>query len=186
MIGVEQKLGQAAEVVLERLLVEGNAGQAQKIVLEVVQVPGDGLAIEARARIADLVIRDRGPLQPESAAARRRLCDRLQRPAGAMVSPPRLVAEEFEERGVAEVFFEVGALAQILRVDLRHRQSVTAKMAGELKKGDVLFAHGVENADGAVAAAGEPDDDASRAAELALKRLHAFGRQMEMLLEEPF
>ena len=41
---------------LEGLLVEGNSGEAQKVVLEVVQVPGDGLAIEAGARIADLVV----------------------------------------------------------------------------------------------------------------------------------
>ena len=40
----------------QRLLVEGHAGQAQKVVLEIVQVPGDGLAVEARPRIADLVI----------------------------------------------------------------------------------------------------------------------------------
>ena len=59
-------------------------------------------------------------------------------------------------------------------------------MAGKLKKGDVLLAHVVENADGALPRAGEPDNDASRAAELALQRLHLLGRQMEMLLEEPF
>ena len=52
----EQEFGEAGEVVFEGLLVEGNAGEAQEIVLEVVQVPGDGLAIEAGARIADFVV----------------------------------------------------------------------------------------------------------------------------------
>jgi hypothetical protein len=40
-------------------------------------------------------------------------------------------AQELEERGVAEIFFEVGALAQILRVDFGDGQSVAAKVAGE-------------------------------------------------------
>ena len=57
MIGAASRnLVRRREIDFERLLVEGNAGQAQKVVLEIVQVPGDGLAIEARARIADLVI----------------------------------------------------------------------------------------------------------------------------------
>ncbi len=56
MVGAQQKLRQAAEIMLQRLLVEGNAGEPQKIVLEIVQVPRDRLAIEAGARIANLVI----------------------------------------------------------------------------------------------------------------------------------
>ena len=56
MIGAKQKFGQAREVDLEGLLVEGNSGEAKKVVLEVVEVPGDGLAIEARARVADFVV----------------------------------------------------------------------------------------------------------------------------------
>ena len=56
MICAKKKFGQAREVDLERLFVEGNSGEAKKVVLEVVQVPGDGLAIEARARVADFVV----------------------------------------------------------------------------------------------------------------------------------
>jgi hypothetical protein len=55
-VGAQQKFRQAAEIVFQRLLVEGNAGQPQKIILEIIQIPGDGLAIEAGARIAHLVI----------------------------------------------------------------------------------------------------------------------------------
>ena len=46
-------------------------------------------------------------------------------------------------------------------------------MAGELEEGDILLAHGIENADGGLSRTAEADDDASRAAELALQRLNA-------------
>ena len=59
-------------------------------------------------------------------------------------------------------------------------------MAGKLNKSEIFFADGVENADGAQIPAGESDDGASRAAELALKRLHLFSRQPIILLEKPF
>ena len=62
----EKKLGEPREVVLERLLAEGNAGQAQEVVLEVVQVPGNRLAIEAGARIADLVVQIAASLDLEA------------------------------------------------------------------------------------------------------------------------
>ncbi len=54
--GAQQELGQAAEIVFQRLFVEGDAGEPEKIILEVIQIPGDGLAIEAGARITHLVI----------------------------------------------------------------------------------------------------------------------------------
>ena len=59
-------------------------------------------------------------------------------------------------------------------------------MPGELEKGKVLFAHGVENADGGVARAGQPNNIASRAAELALKWPHVLSRRVKVLLEEAF
>ena len=52
----QQKLCEAAEIVFQRLLAEGNAGEAQEVVLEIVQIPGDGLAVEASARIAELIV----------------------------------------------------------------------------------------------------------------------------------
>src|SRR6185437_13040462 len=52
----EQELGEPPKITFQRLLVEGNSGQAQKVILEVIQVPGNRLPVEARARIADLVI----------------------------------------------------------------------------------------------------------------------------------
>jgi len=52
------------------------------------------------------------------------------------------------------------------------------------RKGDVLFAHPVQNADGADLFIGKANDLAARAAELSLERLDAPGRRVEMLLEE--
>src|ERR1019366_10821503 len=93
---------------------------------------------------------------------------------------------KLKERRVAQVFFEVGALAQIFAIDFRHRQAVAAKMPGEFQKSRVLFADVVQNSYGAELAAGQPNDLAPRAAELALQRLHPFHREVEMLLEECF
>ena len=53
---MSKEFGETAEIVFERLLVERNAGEPQEIIFEVVQVPRNGLAIKARARIADLVV----------------------------------------------------------------------------------------------------------------------------------
>ena len=52
----KQEFGEPVEVVFERLLAEGNSGEAQEVILEVVQVPGDGLAIKAAARVANGVV----------------------------------------------------------------------------------------------------------------------------------
>jgi len=55
-VGAEKKIGEALEIVFERLLVEGNAGEAEEIVFEIVEIPDDGLAIEAGARITDGIV----------------------------------------------------------------------------------------------------------------------------------
>ena len=99
-----------------------------------------------------------------------------------------MCAEEFEERGVAEVFFEIGALAQVVGVDLGDGQAVAAEVARELEEGDVLFADGIDDADGACACAPtrgcEPQNGAAGAAKLALQRLNAVGRVVKVPLEE--
>src|SRR5207244_4527297 len=58
--------GETVEVAFERMLVKRNARKAQKIVLEVVQVPGDGLAIEARGGITDAVVQIAGGFDLEA------------------------------------------------------------------------------------------------------------------------
>src|ERR1019366_3350528 len=111
-VGAQQEFRQAAEIVFQRLLVEGNAGKPQKVILEIIQIPRDGLAIEARAGIAHFVIH---------IAARLDLKTRQQGyhfaigrdglgSDGRFVT---MVGEKFKKRGVAKVFFEIRALAQI-------------------------------------------------------------------------
>src|SRR5256886_2255719 len=54
--GAEKKFGEALEIVFERLLVEGDAGEAEEIIFEIVEIPDDGLTIEATAGIADGIV----------------------------------------------------------------------------------------------------------------------------------
>ena len=75
-------------------------------------------------------------------------------------------------------------MVEILGIDFRNRQAVTAKMPGEFQKSDVLFAHVIEDADGADLAGVEADDAASGATELALQRLDVLDRRAEVLFEE--
>ena len=74
-----------------------------------------------------------------------------------MPQPPRdqgftraIFREKLKECCVSEIFFEISALAQILRINFRHRQTVPAKMAGKFEESDVFFAHVVQNANRAV------------------------------------
>ena len=170
---------------LESLLVEGDAGEAQKIVLEIVQIPGDGLAVEAGARIADLVIEVAACLDLK---ARQHGDDfaigfdggRSDGVAGA------IRAEEFKERGVAQVFFEVGALSS----NPPHKSPAPAGRGGESAgrtrgRRCSLRARDTRMPMALMATAGEADDGAPRAAELALERLRVLSRELEMLLEKP-
>jgi hypothetical protein len=52
----QQKLCQAREIVFQGLFAEGDAGQPEKIVFEIIQIPIDGLAVEAGPWITNLVI----------------------------------------------------------------------------------------------------------------------------------
>ena len=94
--------------------------------------------------------------------------------------------EKLKKRRVPQVFFEISAVAQIFRINFRHRQTVPAKMPGEFEESNVLFAYVIQNANRAEFFAGQPDDIASRPAELALQRLHPSDGRVEMLLKEFF
>ena len=59
-------------------------------------------------------------------------------------------------------------------------------MPGKFDECGVLFAHTVENADGTDVFARQPDDTASRAAELPLQRLNLHNRGVEVLLKKIF
>ena len=95
-----------------------------------------------------------------------------------------IFCEEFVEGGVAEVFFEVGAVVEIFGVNFGDGEAVAAKVFGEFHEGDVFFTDAVKDADGAVFFGGETDDFAAGCAEVALERLDARGRDVEVALEE--
>jgi len=183
--GAEEEIGEAAEIVLERVLVEGNPGEAEKIIFEIVQVPGDGLAIEAGDGIADGVIQIAGGFDLEA----RQDGDDFAIGFDNWWSDGRALAilgEEFEERSVAEVFFEVGAVVEIFGVNFWDGEIVAAEMFGEREEGGVFFADVVKDADGGARASGEADDFAAGAAEFALKRKDVLDGSVEMVLEERF
>src|SRR5208282_643932 len=154
-----------------------------------IQIPRDGLAIEAGARIAHLVVQIASRLDLKT----RQQGDNFSIGRDGFGSDGRAVAmirEKLKERGAAEILFEISAVAQIFGINLGHRQTVTAKVPGKFEEGDIFFTHIIENADradfAAAATAIEPDDLAPRPAELALQRLHPLNRRVEMLLEESF
>src|ERR1035438_2096062 len=185
MAGAEEKLRQAGKVMFQRLFVEGYAGKPQEIILEIVQIPRDGLAIEAGARIAHFVIQIAACLNLETRQSCHDLAicfNRLQRDGLA----DTIHAEKIKECRVSQIFFQAGPQAQVLRINLRHRQSVPSEMPGELKEGDILLAYGIQNADRTPSSAAQPDDGTPRATELTLKRLYVFGGHLVMLLEKSF
>src|ERR1035437_8462528 len=160
MAGAEQKLRQAGKVMFQRLFVEGYAGKPQEIILEIVQIPRDGLTIEAGARIAHFVIQIAACLNLETRQSCHDLAicfNRLQRDGLA----DTIHAEKIKECRVSQVFFQVGPLAQVLRINLRHRQSVPPKMPGKFEESDIFLAYRILNANCAQSPAAQPDDGTS-------------------------
>ncbi len=183
--GAEKEFGEAAEIVFEGVFVEGDAGEAEEIVFEIVQVPGDRLAIEAGYGIADGVVQVAGGFDLEAREDGDDFAigfDYL----GSDVRAGTIFGEELEERGVAEVFFEISAVAEVFGVNFRNGKTVATKVFGEFEESGVFFTDAVENADGAFFLARETDDLAAGTAELALERHNALWRSVEMLLEELF
>ena len=170
-VGAQQELRQAAEIVFQRLFVEGDAGEPEKVVLEIIQIPSDGLAIEARARIAHIVIQIAAGFDLKAWQHGHNLAIGFHGLGSNVLADP-MFREKLKKRRVPQVFFEISAVAQIFRINFRHRQTVPAKMPGKFEESDVLFAHVIQNANGAELFAGKPDDFAPRTAELALQRLH--------------
>ncbi len=124
--GAEKKFSEAAEIVLEGLFIEGDAGETEKIIFKIVQVPGDGLAVEAGDGIANVVIQIAARFDLEAGQDSNHFAigfDDLR----SNVFASAILGEEFEERGVAEVFLEIRTVAKIFSVDFRNGKAVTAK-----------------------------------------------------------
>jgi hypothetical protein len=161
--GAEQKIGEAIEIVFERMLVERDASEAKEIVFEIVEIPGDGLAIETGDGIADAIVEIAAGFDLEAWEDGDDFLvgfDDLGGDGTALA----IFGEELEERGVAEVFFNVGAGFEIFGVDFGDGEIVFAKVFGEGEEGRVFFADVVENADGGAGACGETDNFAAGAA----------------------
>ncbi len=183
--GAQQEFHQAAEVAFQRLFVEWNAGEPEKVILEIIEIPRDRLAIEAGAGIADFIVQvasgfdlKAGQYGYHFAIGRNRL--------GSNDRSVAMAGKKFEKSSAAEVFFQISALTQIFGINFGHGQTVAAKMTGKFEEGYILFAHVIENADGADAATRKAYDLAARAAKLALQRLRTRNRRVEMLLEQFF
>jgi hypothetical protein len=183
--GAEKKIGEAAEIQFESVLVERNAGEAEEIVLEIVEVPGDGLAVEAGDGIADGVIEVAGGFDLEAREDGDDFAigfDDLRSNGAALA----IIGEKLEEGGVAKIFLEIGAGFDFFGVDFRDGEIVFAKMFGEGQEGGVFFADVGEDADGGARAGGEADNFAAGAAEFALERSDTLDGGVEVLLEERF
>jgi hypothetical protein len=151
--GAEEKIGEAIEIVFERMLVERDAGEAEKIIFEIVEIPGDGLAVEAGDGVADAVIEIAGGFDLKAREDGNDFFvgfDDLRGDGAALA----ILGEEFEERGIAKVFFDVGAICEIFGVDFGDGEIVFAEMFGEGEEGGVFFANVVEDADGGARAGG--------------------------------
>jgi hypothetical protein len=183
--GAEEEFDEAGEVLFEGMFVEGDAGEAKEIVFEVVQIPGDGLAIEAGDGIADVVVEVAAGFDLKAGKDGDDFAVGLDH-FGSDGCADAIFGEEFEEGGVAEVFLEIRAVVQVLGVDFGDRQAVAAKVFGEFEEGGVLFADAVEDADGAGFFIRETDDFAAGAAEFSLEGLDARGRRVKVLFEERF
>jgi hypothetical protein len=183
--GAEEEISEAAEVVFEGLLIEGDAGEAEEIVFEIIQVPGDGLAIEAGVGIANGVVQVAAGFDLEAWEDADDFAIGFDY-FGCDVCAGAIFGEKFEKGGVAKVFFEIGAVSEIFGVDFGDGEAVAAEMFGKFQEGDIFFADSVENADGMILIVGKADYFAAGAAEVALERDDALCGRVEVLLKEIF
>ena len=182
-LGTQKKFREALEIVFQRLLVKWDSGETQKIVFEIVEVPDDGLAIEAATGITNAVVEIAASLDLKF---RKRFngfavgfCD-IGRNCGAR----SMFGEKFEESGVAEVLFDVSSGFEIVGINFRDREAVTEKVAGEFEERRVLFPDVVEDTNRFVARTCQADDLTARTAKFSLKGGDARGRFVNVQVEE--
>src|SRR5256884_10005908 len=104
------------------MLVKRNARKAQKIVLEVVQVPGDGLAIEARGGITDAVVQIAGGFDLEAREDSNDFAVGFHH-GGSDVLTGAILGEKFEQGGVAKVLFKIRSEERRVGKECRSRWS---------------------------------------------------------------
>src|SRR5467141_1915249 len=112
----QQKFRQAAKIVFEGLLVEGDAGEAEEIIFEIVQIPGDGLAIEAGDGIAHTVVQIAAGFDLKAGQHGDHFAIGFD-DWRSNVFTGAVFGKELEKGGIAEVFLEIGALVQSFGVN---------------------------------------------------------------------
>ena len=185
MPGAQQEFRQAAEIVFQRLFVEGNAGQAKKVILEVIQVPGDGLPVEAGPRIAHLVIQIAPSLDLEPRQYGYDFAIGLNR-LRSNVLASAILRKKLKKRRAAQVFFQISIVRQIFSINFRNGQTVLAKVPGKFEESDILFTDVVQNTNRTELPTAEPDDLSTRAPEFSLERLYLLSRRVEGLGKKLF
>src|SRR6266850_2173163 len=143
----QEKFRQAAKIVLEGLFIEGDAGEAEEIIFEVIQIPGDGLAIEAGDGIADTVVQIAAGFDLKAGQHGDHFAIGFD-DWRSNVFTCAVLGKELEEGGIAEVFLEIGALAQSFGVNFRNGKAVAPKMFGEFQESSVFLVNAEEDADG--------------------------------------
>src|SRR5882672_7838031 len=145
----QEKFRQTAKIVFEGLFIEGDAGEAEEIIFEVIQIPGDGLAIEAGDGIANTVVQIAAGFDLKAGQHGDHFAIGFD-DWRSNVFTCAVLGKELEKGGIAEVFLEIGALVQSFGVNFRNGKAVAPKMSGEFQKSSVFFVHAVEDADGTV------------------------------------
>src|SRR6267143_99681 len=119
----QQKFREAAKIVLQGLFVEGDAGETEEIIFEIVQIPRDGLAIEAGDGIADTVVQITAVFELKAGQHGDHFAIGFD-DWRSNVFAGAVFGEELEKGGIAEVFLEISALVQSFGVNFRNRKAV--------------------------------------------------------------
>src|SRR5664280_3630866 len=114
---------------------EGYAGEPKKIVLEIIQVPSDGLAIEAGTRIAHFVIQIAARFDLKARQHGHNFAIGFNR-LGSNGLANAISRQKLKECRVPQIFLKISAVMQILSIDFRHRQPVPTKMPRKFEEGN--------------------------------------------------
>src|SRR5258706_466509 len=115
----QQKIRQAAKIVFKRLLAEGNARQPKKIIFEVVQVPRDGLPVEAPDRVAHFIVQVAAGFRLKSRQHSHSFAVSFHHERSDVVALA-IYRQKLEKSRVSKVFFEISALVQVFAINFRH------------------------------------------------------------------
>ena len=139
-LGLEQKLDQGFEVVLQAGLGERHARQLEEVILEVVQVPQDRLPVERIARIRCREIDDPPAPHLEQGQPPDHIAVHGHYGLGKRSARRRTrLVQGVEQRGVPEVLEKVDPALLVVRQDLRHGKIDGAESARKREECPILL-----------------------------------------------